>query len=197
MISICITYFYAIYVHYKHRSGQSKKECSYPVPSIFDLIICGFTPSVRMFIGQGLSLEARRAAQAERQSANTATAPASVAAAAAAASTTAAAAANERASSAAAASTKAAAAASEWASSVRGTYDFWRPKICLWTDHHTWWGGQTPGYELCFVRVHTNYRCLWTGPKIYSPCPDRADKIYSIRKYTTFILGLFRHKSRE
>jgi len=53
-----------------------------------------------MFIGQGLFLEARCTAQAERQSANTATAPASVAAAAAAASTTAAAAANERASSA-------------------------------------------------------------------------------------------------
>ena len=53
-----------------------------------------------MIIGQGLSLEARRAAQAERRSANTATVPASVAAAAAAASTTAAAAANERASSA-------------------------------------------------------------------------------------------------
>ena len=100
MISVCITYFYAIYIHYEHRSGQSKKECSYPVPSIFDIIICGFTPSVRMFIGQGLSLEARRAAQAERRSANTTTAPASVAAAAAAASTTAAAAANERASSA-------------------------------------------------------------------------------------------------
>ena len=92
MISVCIAYFYAIYVHYEHRSGQSKKECSYPVPSIFDIIICGFTPSVRMFIGQGLSLEARRAAQAERRSANTATASASVAAAAAAASTTAAAA---------------------------------------------------------------------------------------------------------
>ena len=54
----------------------------------------GWCPSVRMFIGQGLSLEACRTAQAERQSANTATAPASVAAA------TAAAAANERASSA-------------------------------------------------------------------------------------------------
>jgi hypothetical protein len=26
-------------------------------------------------------------------------------------------------------------------------------KTCLWTDHHTWWGGQTPEYELCFVRV--------------------------------------------
>jgi hypothetical protein len=86
-------------VHYEHRSGQSKKERSYPVPSIFDIIICGFTPSVRMFIGQGLSLEARRAAQAERRSADTAKAPTSVAAAAAAAST-AAAAANERASSA-------------------------------------------------------------------------------------------------
>ncbi len=24
---------YAISVHYEHRSGQSKKECSYPVPS--------------------------------------------------------------------------------------------------------------------------------------------------------------------
>jgi len=100
MISVCIAYFYAIYVHYEHHSGQSKKEYSYPVPSIFDFIFCGFTPSVRMFIGQGLSLEARRAAQAERRSANTATAPASVAAAAATASTTAAAAANERASSA-------------------------------------------------------------------------------------------------
>ena len=72
-------------------------------------IICGFTPTVSMFIGQGLSLEARRAAQAERWSANTATAPASVAAATAAASTTAAAAANEWASPAAAASTTAAA----------------------------------------------------------------------------------------
>ena len=100
MISVCIAYFYAIYVHYENRSGQSKKECSYPVPYIFDVIICGLTPSVRMFIGQGFSLEARRATQAERQSANTATVPASVAAAAAAASTTAAAAANERASSA-------------------------------------------------------------------------------------------------
>jgi hypothetical protein len=102
MISVCIAYFYAIYVRYEHRSssGQSKKECSYPVPSIFDIIICGFTPSVRMFIGQGLLLEADRAAQAERRSANIATAPASVAAAAAAASTTAAAVANERASSA-------------------------------------------------------------------------------------------------
>jgi hypothetical protein len=37
-----------------------------------------------MFIGQGLSLEARRAAQAERRAANTATAAASAAAAAAA-----------------------------------------------------------------------------------------------------------------
>jgi hypothetical protein len=52
-----------------------------------------------MFIGQGLSLEARRAAQARRRAANTATAAASEAAAAAAAST-AAAAATERASSA-------------------------------------------------------------------------------------------------
>ena len=41
------------------------------------------TPSVSMFI-EGLSLEARHAAQAERRSANTATAPTSVAAAAAA-----------------------------------------------------------------------------------------------------------------
>jgi hypothetical protein len=82
---------YAMSVHYKNRSGQSKKECSYPVPSIFDIIICGFTPSVRMFIGQDLSLEARRAAQAERRSANTAKATTSVAAAAAAASTVAAA----------------------------------------------------------------------------------------------------------
>ena len=49
-----------------------------------------------MFIGQGLTLDARRAAQVERQSANTAKAPASAAAALAAAST-AAAAATERA----------------------------------------------------------------------------------------------------
>jgi len=41
-----------------------------------------FTPSVSMFIGQGLSLEARHAAQAERRSANTATAAASATAAA-------------------------------------------------------------------------------------------------------------------
>ncbi len=40
------------------------------------------TPSVSMFIGQGLSLEARHAAHAERQAANTATAAASEAAAA-------------------------------------------------------------------------------------------------------------------
>jgi hypothetical protein len=45
-----------------------------------------------MFIGQGLTLDARRAAQVERRSANTAKAPASAAAAAAAASTAAAAA---------------------------------------------------------------------------------------------------------
>jgi hypothetical protein len=45
------------------------------------------TPSVSMFIGQGLSLEARHAAQAERRAANTAMAAASAAAAAVAAST--------------------------------------------------------------------------------------------------------------
>ena len=39
MISVCIAYFYAIYVLYEHRSGQSKKECSYPVPSIFDILL--------------------------------------------------------------------------------------------------------------------------------------------------------------
>jgi hypothetical protein len=54
---------------------------------------------MRMFIGQGLSLEARCAAQAERRAANTATAAASEVAAVAAPST-AAAAATERASSA-------------------------------------------------------------------------------------------------
>ncbi len=53
------------------------------------------TPSVSMFIGQGLTLDARRAAQVERRSANTAKAPASAAAAAAA--STEAAAATERA----------------------------------------------------------------------------------------------------
>jgi hypothetical protein len=63
----------------------------------FQYYYCGFTPSVRMFIGQDLSLEARRAPQAERRSANTAKAPASVAAGVAAAASTAAAAANERA----------------------------------------------------------------------------------------------------
>jgi len=31
--------------------------------------------------------------------------------------------------------------------------------------------------------------------KIYSPCPDRVDRFYSICKYSAFILGLFRHKS--
>jgi hypothetical protein len=50
------------------------------------------TPSVSMFIAQGLSLEARHAAQAERQAANIATAAASEAAAAVANSMTAAAA---------------------------------------------------------------------------------------------------------
>jgi hypothetical protein len=77
-------------VHYEHHSGQSKKECSYPVPSkkqrkIPISINVGYllTPSVSMFI-EGLSLEARHAAQAERRSANTAMAPASAAAAAAA-----------------------------------------------------------------------------------------------------------------
>jgi len=49
-----------------------------------------------MFIGQGLSLEARRAAQAERRSANNATTAASAAAAAAAASTAAAAATEQK-----------------------------------------------------------------------------------------------------
>jgi len=33
--------------------------------------------------------------------------------------------------------------------------------------------------------------------KIYSPCPDRADRFYSIHKYSVFILGLFRQKSRK
>jgi hypothetical protein len=61
------------------------------------IFICGFTPSVRKFIGQDLSLGARRAAQAERRSAITAKVPASEAAGAAAAASTAAAAANERA----------------------------------------------------------------------------------------------------
>ena len=51
-------------------------------PHIFP-IYSDFHP-ISMFIGQGLSLEARHAAQAERRSANTATAPASAAAAAAA-----------------------------------------------------------------------------------------------------------------
>ena len=54
------------------------------------------SPHLSLFIGQGLTLDARHAAQAERRSANTAKAPASAAAAAAAAST-AAAAATERA----------------------------------------------------------------------------------------------------
>ena len=82
---------YAMSVHYEHRSGQSKKECSYPVPSkiqrkfhISINVDYLLTPSsVSMFI-EGLSLEARHAAQAERRSANTATASASAAAAAAA-----------------------------------------------------------------------------------------------------------------
>jgi hypothetical protein len=38
---------------------------------------------------------------------------------------------------------------------------------------------------------------IYASIKIYSPCPDRANKIYSIRKYSRFILGLFRHKSRK
>ena len=63
------------------------------------IVDCLLTPSVSMFIGQGLSLEARHAAQAERRAANTATAAASEVAAAV-ANSMAAAAATERASSA-------------------------------------------------------------------------------------------------
>ena len=93
---------YTVSVHYKHRSGQSKKECPDLVLSkkqskihILIILIVDYllTPSVSMFIDQGLSLEACHASQAERRSANTATAPTSVAAAVAAASTAAAAAA--------------------------------------------------------------------------------------------------------
>jgi len=79
---------------------RAKKNVRTLFPPFLILLFVDSPHQSRMFIGQGLSLEARRAAQAERRSANTATASASVAAAAAAASTTAAAAANERASSA-------------------------------------------------------------------------------------------------
>ena len=65
---------------------------SIPILITIKLIVY-LPPSVSMYIGQGLSLEARRAAQAERRAANTATAAAPAAAAAAAASTPAAAAA--------------------------------------------------------------------------------------------------------
>ena len=65
---------------------------SIPILITIKLIVY-LPPSVSMYIGQGLSLEARRAAQAERRAANTGTAAAPVAAAAAAASTPAAAAA--------------------------------------------------------------------------------------------------------
>jgi hypothetical protein len=33
--------------------------------------------------------------------------------------------------------------------------------------------------------------------KIYSPCPVRVDRFYSIHKYTAFILRLFQHKLQE
>jgi hypothetical protein len=71
------TYLYdlSISVHYDYRGGQSNFECSYKakIKSI-----------VSMYIGQGVSLEARYAAQAERRAANTAMAQASASAAAAA-----------------------------------------------------------------------------------------------------------------
>jgi hypothetical protein len=75
---------------------KTKKKSTFFIILIVDYFL---TPSASMFIGQGLTLEAHHAAQAERQSANTTKAPASAAAAAAAAST-AAAAATEQASSA-------------------------------------------------------------------------------------------------
>jgi hypothetical protein len=91
MYRVLIGMFYLyLSVHYDYRGGQSNFECSYPVPSKKQKIHISInvdyyllTPSVSMFI-EGLSLEACHAAQAERRSANTATAPASVAAAAAA-----------------------------------------------------------------------------------------------------------------
>ena len=71
MVSICFIYL----CHYDYRGGQSNFECSYKakIKSI-----------VSMYIGQGVSLEARYAAQAERRAANTAMAQASASAAAAA-----------------------------------------------------------------------------------------------------------------
>jgi hypothetical protein len=81
---------YAMSVHYEHHSGQSKKNVRTLFPpknrqKIHISINVDYllTPSVSMFI-EGLSLEARHAAQAERLSANTATASASAAAAGAA-----------------------------------------------------------------------------------------------------------------
>ena len=66
---------------------------------------------------------------------------------------------------------------------VRGTYDFWRPNIlCLWTDHHTWWGGQTPEYELCFVRVLNINACGQAltpeGGTIWYPYPSDSSLSY-------------------
>ncbi len=73
-------------VHYEHRHRwtEQKNMCTlFPQKkkkkSIVDYLL---TPSASMFIGQGLTLEAGHAAQAERRSANTIKAPASAAAAA-------------------------------------------------------------------------------------------------------------------
>ena len=85
-------YVLSISVHYDSRGGQKVLNVRTLFPpknrekihiSIKNVDYYMLTPSVSMFI-EGLSLEARHAAQAERRSANTATAPASVAAAAAA-----------------------------------------------------------------------------------------------------------------
>ena len=65
---------------------------------------------------------------------------------------------------------------------VRSTYDFWRPKNTprLWTDHHTWWGGQTEGTTKKENRVLTIYA---------SPPPSTHLRLFWREKNITFFFG--------
>jgi hypothetical protein len=55
----------------------------------------------------------------------------------------------------------------------------------------------TVGIVYVFYGINFFWHKYLCRHKIYSPCPDRADKIYSICKYSRYILGLFRHKSQK
>ena len=56
----------------------------------------------------------------------------------------------------------------------------------------------TVGIVYVFYCINLFFGCKYLCQhKIYSPCLDRVDRFYSIRKYTTFIPRLFRHKLQE